>query len=260
MEEKVNEEFEQLMATIDDVLAMARTQVFTRLTDLMNEFGKEFSESEKKKLTNRLYWEVDDIKANTILEAFGYRSNHEVGKVAGSYVTDFECNECGNNIEITNIIQLKRLKSRGGNAFDWYHHKGTIAIPLCKTCAGKIEAKQRKESNKAWVEQQKKWEEENRIWEENWRKEEQEKLSRQVELKTMPYAEYLQSDHWQKRKNKHLKSIKRKCQVCDKRQDMLHISHKNSERLGEELFSDLLALCLKRHDALRKAGKTSNGW
>lgn len=65
-------------------------------------------------------------------------------------------------------------------------------------------------------------------------------------LATMPYEDYLQTDHWYELRRKALKRANYKCQKCY-HQDHLQIHHLTYERRGLELPEDLIVLCSKCH-------------
>lgn len=65
-------------------------------------------------------------------------------------------------------------------------------------------------------------------------------------LKAMPYKEYLQTDHWKKKRLQALKRYNFRCQTCNSN-NKLHVHHRTYERRGEELITDLICLCDKCH-------------
>jgi hypothetical protein len=74
-------------------------------------------------------------------------------------------------------------------------------------------------------------------------------LARLLELKTMPYREYLQTPEWQKRRFSMLRWSRRKCEECHGK-NKLQVHHKTYERRGHELSSDLMVLCKDCHETL----------
>lgn len=65
-------------------------------------------------------------------------------------------------------------------------------------------------------------------------------------LKTMPYKEYLQSEHWQKFRKRALKYFGFKCQLCNAG-GVLNVHHRTYERRGEEQYKDVIVLCSACH-------------
>lgn len=67
------------------------------------------------------------------------------------------------------------------------------------------------------------------------------------ELCKMPYAEYLQTRHWQEKRQEALRLEKYKCHLCNARGCELHVHHLTYKRRGCELQDDLMVLCDKCH-------------
>lgn len=65
-------------------------------------------------------------------------------------------------------------------------------------------------------------------------------------LRSLPYAEYLETEHWKLVRHSALNRIGHACQVCKSRGD-LHVHHNSYERRGEELESDVIVLCADCH-------------
>ena len=81
----------------------------------------------------------------------------------------------------------------------------------------------------------------------------QERLEREAEkkalleaLKTMPYREYLETEHWKQLRMEMLKKAKFMCQLCAAK-GQLHVHHKTYENRGNEPYSDLIVLCANCH-------------
>ena len=65
-------------------------------------------------------------------------------------------------------------------------------------------------------------------------------------LKSMPYKEYLQTDHWKHTRKSALKRAEYRCQLCNG-DAMLQVHHRTYERRGHERASDLIVLCRQCH-------------
>ena len=74
-----------------------------------------------------------------------------------------------------------------------------------------------------------------------------------MELKSMPYGEYLQTSHWQAKRREALEHAKKRCQYCGARAVELHVHHKTYERRGDERMDDLIVLCKDCHAKVHKA-------
>jgi 5-methylcytosine-specific restriction endonuclease McrA len=68
------------------------------------------------------------------------------------------------------------------------------------------------------------------------------------ELKTMPYAEYLKTEHWQQIRNRSLRHAGYRCQICNAKDVPLNVHHRTYERRGEEITRDLIVLCKDCHE------------
>ena len=70
----------------------------------------------------------------------------------------------------------------------------------------------------------------------------------------MPYAEYLQTDYWQKVREAKFQQVGRMCQMCGGT-TCLQVHHKNYRHRGYELahLNDLTVLCRKCHMRVHNA-------
>lgn len=67
------------------------------------------------------------------------------------------------------------------------------------------------------------------------------------ELRTMPYTEYLKTDHWQDMRKRMLKYSRYRCAVCNANGVELHVHHRTYENRGHEEYKDLIVLCADCH-------------
>lgn len=74
------------------------------------------------------------------------------------------------------------------------------------------------------------------------------------QLKTMPYVDYLYTEHWQNTRQKALARAGFRCQACN-REKHLHVHHRTYERRGEELPEDLTVLCAPCHKTFHENRK-----
>jgi hypothetical protein len=74
---------------------------------------------------------------------------------------------------------------------------------------------------------------------------------RLAQLKAMPYADYLKTQEWIRRRIVHLQAVDYRCQLCNGN-ERLQIHHRTYERLGCERWSDLLVLCGECHALFHK--------
>lgn len=65
-------------------------------------------------------------------------------------------------------------------------------------------------------------------------------------LRSMPYADYLKTEHWKRKRKAALHAALHRCQLCNGK-GPLNVHHRTYERRGEELPNDLIALCEPCH-------------
>ena len=73
-------------------------------------------------------------------------------------------------------------------------------------------------------------------------------------LRSLPYNEYLKTDHWQSVRHYCLCRDHFKCMVCNS-ENNLDVHHRTYERLGCEEIGDLATLCRDCHSLFHKNGK-----
>lgn len=64
----------------------------------------------------------------------------------------------------------------------------------------------------------------------------------------VPYSEYLQSPHWQRKRRHVLNRAGYLCEICRKGDRQLDVHHRTYENKGWELSEDLMALCRECHE------------
>lgn len=77
----------------------------------------------------------------------------------------------------------------------------------------------------------------------------------------MNYQEYLESDRWKALAAETRRLANNRCQVCNSDGE-LHIHHRTYDRIGNELQSDLVALCASCHALFHGKRDTASagGW
>ncbi len=63
----------------------------------------------------------------------------------------------------------------------------------------------------------------------------------------MDYSSYIQSEQWHARRRARLDFARRRCEICN-RSENLEVHHRTYERLGNEELEDLLVVCSRCHD------------
>lgn len=76
-------------------------------------------------------------------------------------------------------------------------------------------------------------------------------------LKTMPYQNYLKTEHWLNFRKGALERASYKCQVCNSG-SQLQVHHRTYRRRGEELPEDVIVLCDSCHDIFHQNGKLAS--
>lgn len=80
--------------------------------------------------------------------------------------------------------------------------------------------------------------------------------ARTSQLRKMPFSEYRLTPEWRSRRNRVLLRAGNRCELCYTT-GQLEVHHRTYDRYGEELLSDLIALCRRCHrrfhDILREA-------
>jgi len=84
-----------------------------------------------------------------------------------------------------------------------------------------------------------------RVLNETWK----EKEHWNIDINSQPYKDYLQSQHWQKKRKEAIAESGGRCMICGGTYN-LEVHHITYERLGNELTFDLACLCHECHKAV----------
>lgn len=84
--------------------------------------------------------------------------------------------------------------------------------------------------------------------------EEREIEARKRYLHTMPYPEYLKTEHWQEKRKEARERANERCQVCNAT-TTLNVHHRTYVRRGYEEPEDLIVLCKGCHQLFHDNGK-----
>jgi len=74
---------------------------------------------------------------------------------------------------------------------------------------------------------------------------------RLLELRTMPYEEYLQTPEWRQKREQALVRDNYCCRLCNS-DERLHVHHQTYERRGNEDLEDLTTLCEECHERFHR--------
>lgn len=78
-------------------------------------------------------------------------------------------------------------------------------------------------------------------------------------MTTQFYKAYLKSDKWKKKREQVFSHYGKRCYACRKPARILHVHHLTYERLGRELMSDLLPLCVPCHKEVTRLYRQPGG-
>lgn len=189
-------------------------------------------------LIDFLYWNTP-VELAIIASLLGmsvHRVRYEITPIDAA--SKCECLKCG---EAMNIIIRSRSESEAFDARRRKINSEAIQARLkrlftCKKCVANEVIRKQNESKAYWKlskqkEQQR--ESEERQWAES--------------VRSMPYKEYLETEHWQGLRKMKLRQSHGRCQLCDQTNVILHVHHKCYDRLGQEYLTDLIVLCEQCH-------------
>jgi 5-methylcytosine-specific restriction endonuclease McrA len=120
-------------------------------------------------------------------------------------------------------------------------------------CSYQQNRREQKQVNKE--QRDKEREEEHAKTDANNRKAEEKRRARIAELQSMPYAEYLKTYEWRKKREYALKRADHCCNICNKPDESLDVHHRTYERRGNESYTDLIVLCRGCHATFHKTGR-----
>lgn len=174
-----------------------------------------------------VYWHMPEVTADSI--AAGFRAFNEnfhssvISRIVGPCPFVFRCEKCGDNAipsSRSNLMEWRRflLCNRKRNRFNG---------PICLKC------KQQETARDPLSEQKMQWER-------------QQREARLRALRTMPYKEYLQTEHWLEFREARIRGVGYRCQLCNGG-GILDVHHRTYERRGCEQWNDVTVLCRNCH-------------
>lgn len=195
-------------------------------------------------LANVMYWWYDGlVNSSTVTQHFSIHTGRIKGSVIQPAAVTVMCSGCG--IEHDTIVasrtQFKDLQNN--KAYKQIqipgNHTTYVNLDLCDACVEK-----RKTSH---VESEK-----------HWQAKQVEDQKRVEELRTMPYQEYLKTEHWKSMRLRMLKRANHKCQICNSGNRQLHVHHRTYANRGNEQYGDLIVLCHICHETFHTYGELSS--
>jgi hypothetical protein len=218
--DKITKGLDAANATIDNLqtqLISSKNGKKKFLTDMHSEIENAISTmpfGEIRKYLSDIYWSSEEV-ASTITKVYRNTIGGNINIVPKEFET-FCSDKCGKSqkLNFTSWNQYKAQKS--GN---WNYAKTW----KCEDCL-KIEVAQAE-----------------------LRKAEKIKIQGEINrLRSLPYAEYLKTDHWQSTRKVALRRANFSCQLCNKNVS-LDVHHRTYKNLGHEESSDLTVLCRDCH-------------
>lgn len=158
-----------------------------------------------------IYWSVPEIAAGVLAQRLGYAGANQAFQAGawGSVVTGV-CETCGG-----------ALIARSRTAAD---PRIPYSQPVCEPCRDA-----RRQQDRVALERR-----------------ELDRIDRQRELRSMPYRDYLRTEHWAAVRQIALRRARWRCAVCNTAA-RLDVHHRTYENRGNERAHDVIALCRACH-------------
>lgn len=229
---------------IEPAYEAARQRVHAQVLQLRQSIGN--NQDVQRQTIAYLYWFEEYVTIDAISEAFAMKPD-QIRTIAYKEYPNIRCAQCSDP-----LIRPE--------------HRRPVRSLLCKSClsinrtsADQQEVEQRlvkaKVTKSKRDEQQKEREAQYQRGKEDKQAQIEKKRARIQELRAMPYRDYLLTPDWQKKRLYALKRAGGRCQVCNNPNKRLDVHHRTYERLGDELYTDLLVLCHSCHGTFHKNGK-----
>ena len=192
------------------------------------------TEEETREVARHFYWNCPEITSQAIKDALGWDGNTSLPQYVGPLRLEVTCCACGGRTwaEFSSRSDLQTKKRRRLQRIQCHFCR---AVERAKLERAAIEAETEQQQLRQRQEASARWQTETGCMT-------FEKAS------TMPYAEYLQTQHWQNVRRQALRRAKYKCQLCNNDNGVLHVHHKTYEHLGDEQDDDLIVLCKACHE------------
>jgi 5-methylcytosine-specific restriction endonuclease McrA len=181
---------------------------------------------DKIALFAEFYWDAIDLPKDHICEGLGISFGRVIQDIPG-HSTGVPCVSCGTALIAKSRSEYRKIKSESARKSRSY-----TRYLVCDGCDDAVRTREENQQNLR-----------RQIWDD-----------RQVELRKMPYADYLRSSEWQSTRVAALRRARYACQLCKAANVTLDVHHNTYQRRGHELPTDLIVLCRgchgKHHDKL----------
>src|SRR5918994_4687352 len=170
-----------------------------------------------------LYWHCPDFAVSDIADGFGVEVQRVKGIAEANPTVKFRCLDCETPLRpqsrehFRQMTSALRMLEQNPQLLREYLYTGLH----CESCMA-----ERRER-----------------WGEEWVRQEHEYQQRLLELRTMPYEEYLRTFEWRGRRERKLEAADYRCQFCNRYRKSLDVHHRTYDNLGQELDSDLIVVC-----------------
>jgi len=225
---------------IEAQLKAAKRQLEEAIIALPARIGD--NEDLQDEVFHHLYWFDERVNATTLKKAFQVIHPAHVKKngkgldhlMRSAYI-EIPCIRCQQPFRITVTSRSELERQRGYIERDRAFPNGFNAgwATTCDSC----KAKRDEASHQRYEQQQ------------------AEEAARIMQLRTMPYREYLQTPEWQERRKRAMKKAGFRCQVCNAYGVRLNVHHRTYERRGNENDRDLITLCEDCHTTFHENGR-----
>lgn len=184
---------------------------------------------ERIELATQIYWFLEFVGAAIVYIALGAVQNQILKYIYPAHIT-VSCRDCNKTFDValTSRTKLRTLRKA-------YSNGSKTDQARCPECE---ERHAFQDANRAI----------------NWQREQEARRAEILRLKTMPYREYLQTEHWRNLRGQMLKRAKFHCQLCNRGDLSLHVHHRSYAHRGEEPYSDLIVLCADCHKTFHENG------
>jgi len=240
----------EIRSTVRDLHEMqeAVTTLKQRIKELTARIGSEvISEDQRIDVARYLYWFVPDVSPKILAKELIGDTEYRLRELIGKAVADIVCERCVEPIEFESRAHFQEIIKASNSPYRRYREGYRV---LCKPCWKALQDERHAEYEVRDREYQ--------LRAEAYRASiEAQQNARLNQLRTMPYREYLQTDEWRNRRQRHLESVGHRCQVCNAGRVILDVHHRTYERRGNELYTDLIVLCRTCHDIFHTEGRLS---
>jgi hypothetical protein len=162
---------------------------------------------------------------STVTDTFCLSSQEVWNIVVADPISLYQCLECRDPLPLRDIRDYRRLQRAHAAAYDATPGDRRSADLFCGVCTETL-LRRRNERG---------------------RRERRARETRISRLQNMSYAEYLLTDHWRAIKKAALAWAGQRCQVCNRKDEELHVHHRVYTRRGCERPEDLTVLCRTHH-------------